>query len=85
MACYRDSFTLLFFTLCSYVGDNPEGEDTSLYGVTQFKLTRSSCFKELLLLQLLDGVLGLVDVLLVFQEGPDEEWIEMAKMTFGEF
>jgi hypothetical protein len=51
----------------------------------QFKLTRRSCFKELLLLQLLDGVLGLVDVLLVFQEGPDEEWMEMAKMTFGEF
>jgi hypothetical protein len=37
------------------------------------------------LLQLLDGVLGLVDALLVFQEGPGEEWIEMANMTFGEF
>jgi hypothetical protein len=39
----------------------------------------------LLLLQLLDGVLGLLDALLVFQEGPGEEWIEMAKMAFGEF
>jgi hypothetical protein len=39
----------------------------------------------LLLLQLLDGVLGLLDTLLVFQEGPGEEWTEMAKMAFGEF
>jgi hypothetical protein len=36
-------------------------------------------------LQLLDGVLGLLDALLVFQEGPGEEWVEMAKMAFGEF
>ncbi|XP_069696226.1 neurobeachin-like protein 1 isoform X2 [Periplaneta americana] len=33
--------------------------------------------------KLLDGVLGLLDALLVFQEGPGEEWTEMAKMAFG--
>jgi hypothetical protein len=37
------------------------------------------------LLQLLEGVLGLVDALLVFQEGPGEEWVEMAMIAFGEF
>lgn len=35
------------------------------------------------LLQLLDGVLGLLDALLVFQEIPGEEWTEMAKLAFG--
>lgn len=34
-------------------------------------------------LQLLDGVLGLLDALLVFQDGPAEEWTEMAKLAFG--
>ena len=38
-----------------------------------------------LVLQLLDGVLGLLDALLVFHEGPGEEWVEMAKMAFGEY
>ncbi|KAJ9577826.1 hypothetical protein L9F63_025313, partial [Diploptera punctata] len=33
--------------------------------------------------KLLDGVLGLLDTLLVFQEGPAEEWTEMAKLAFG--
>lgn len=36
-----------------------------------------------ILLQLLDGVLGLLDALLVFQEIPGEEWTEMAKLAFG--
>lgn len=36
-----------------------------------------------MLLQLLDGVLGLLDALLVFQEIPGEEWTEMAKLAFG--
>lgn len=35
------------------------------------------------LLQLLDGVLGLLDALLVFQGIPGEEWTEMAKLAFG--
>ncbi|XP_067013553.2 neurobeachin-like protein 1 [Anabrus simplex] len=33
--------------------------------------------------KLLDGVLGLLDALLVFQEGPLEEWSEMAKLALG--
>ncbi|KAK3926891.1 Neurobeachin-like protein 1 [Frankliniella fusca] len=33
--------------------------------------------------KLLDGVLGLLDALLVFHEGPQEEWTEMAKLSFG--
>ncbi|RZF48161.1 hypothetical protein LSTR_LSTR009850 [Laodelphax striatellus] len=33
--------------------------------------------------RLLDGVLGLLDSLLVFQEIPGEEWTEMAKLAFG--
>lgn len=33
--------------------------------------------------QLLDGVLGLLDALLVFHDGPQEEWTEMAKLSFG--
>ncbi|XP_059473157.1 neurobeachin-like protein 1 isoform X2 [Neocloeon triangulifer] len=33
--------------------------------------------------KLLDGVLGLVDALLVFQDAPAEEWTEMAKLSFG--
>jgi hypothetical protein len=33
----------------------------------------------------LDGVLGLVDALLVFQDAPAEEWTEMAKLSFGKF
>ncbi|KAG8260208.1 hypothetical protein J6590_102043 [Homalodisca vitripennis] len=33
--------------------------------------------------KLLDGVLGLLDALLVFQEVPGEEWTEMAKLAFG--
>ncbi|XP_039288398.1 neurobeachin-like protein 1 isoform X2 [Nilaparvata lugens] len=33
--------------------------------------------------RLLDGVLGLLDSLLVFQEVPGEEWTEMAKLAFG--
>lgn len=33
--------------------------------------------------KLLDGVLGLLDALLVFHDGPQEEWTEMAKLSFG--
>uniref|UniRef100_A0A1B6DB47 Neurobeachin-like protein 1 n=1 Tax=Clastoptera arizonana TaxID=38151 RepID=A0A1B6DB47_9HEMI len=33
--------------------------------------------------KLLDGVLALLDSLLVFQEIPGEEWTEMAKLAFG--
>ncbi|XP_063234189.1 neurobeachin-like protein 1 isoform X2 [Bacillus rossius redtenbacheri] len=33
--------------------------------------------------KLLDGVLGLLDVLMVFQEGPGDEWTEMAQLAFG--
>ncbi|GLG93298.1 Neurobeachin [Gryllus bimaculatus] len=33
--------------------------------------------------KLLDGVLGLLDAMLVFQEAPGEEWGEMAKLAFG--
>ncbi|XP_075227690.1 neurobeachin-like protein 1 [Lycorma delicatula] len=33
--------------------------------------------------RLLDGVLGLLDSLLIFQEVPGEEWAEMAKLAFG--
>jgi len=38
-----------------------------------------------LIFQLLDGVLGILDVLPVFQEGLQEEKSELAKLAFGEY